>query len=106
MYPVGSNGAAQAILDAQALARALAAHASEEALGAYEAERLPATTRVVLSNRQMGPERVIDIVVERAPDGFDALDDVISQEELAGIARQYQQVARFAPERLNESADT
>ena len=73
MYPVGSNGAAQAILDARCIARVLAVGGDvAAALRAYEAERLPAANQVVLSNRRMGPERVIDIVAERAPDGFDA----------------------------------
>jgi 5-methylphenazine-1-carboxylate 1-monooxygenase len=101
MYPVGSNGAAQAILDGRALARALAQGGPvEEALRAYEAERLPATSQVVLSNRRMGPERVIDIVAERAPDGFARLEDVISQDELRGIARQYRTIAGFEPHAL------
>lgn len=101
MYPVGSNGAAQAILDACCLAGMLASHRDvAEALRAYEAERLPATTQVVLSNRRMGPEQVIDIVAERAPNGFDRLDDVISHEELLAIAMQYRKVAGFQRERL------
>ncbi|HJS86980.1 MAG TPA: flavin-dependent oxidoreductase [Acetobacteraceae bacterium] len=102
MYPVGSNGAAQAIIDGRALARALASGgAVEEALRAYEAERLPATGQIVLSNRRMGPEQVIDIVAERAPDGFERLEDVISQDELLGIARRYRQVAGFEPHTLH-----
>jgi 5-methylphenazine-1-carboxylate 1-monooxygenase len=101
MYPVGSNGAAQAILDGRALARALAGGGPVEgALRAYEAERLPATSQVVLSNRRMGPEQVIDIVAERAPDGFARLEAVISQDELRGIARQYRKVAGFEPHGL------
>jgi hypothetical protein len=101
MYPVGSNGAAQAILDGRALARALAGHRDvAEALRAYEAERLPATGKIVLSNRQMGPERVIDLVAARAPDGFERVEDVISRAELEGIAGQYRQVAGFERERL------
>ena len=57
MYPVGSNGAAQAILDARSLARTLASHRDvAEALRAYAAERLPTANQVVLSNRKMGPE--------------------------------------------------
>ena len=103
MYPVGSNGAAQAIIDGRVLARALSGHPSvAAALRAYEAERLPATTRLVLSNRQMGPERVIDLVAARAPDGFGELEQVISQAELEDIARQYRQVAGFA--RGNQAA--
>jgi 2-polyprenyl-6-methoxyphenol hydroxylase-like FAD-dependent oxidoreductase len=101
MYPVGSNGAAQAIIDGRALARALAEGGSvEAALQAYGAERLAATSQIVFSNRRMGPERVIDIVAERAPDGFERLEDVISHEELLGIASQYRKVAGFERERL------
>ncbi len=101
MYPVGSNGAAQAIIDGRALARALATGgAVEDASRAYEAERLPATSQIVLSNRRMGPEQVIDIVAERAPDGFERLEDVISHEELLGIARQYRKAAGFEPHAL------
>jgi hypothetical protein len=101
MYPVGSNGAAQAILDARCLARTLGSHRDvAEALRAYESERLPAANQVVLSNRKMGPERVIDIVAQRAPAGFERLDDVISHEELLGIAMQYRKVAGFERERL------
>jgi len=97
MYPVGSNGAAQAIIDGRVLARLLGEHQDvTEALRAYEALRLPATGRIVLSNRQMGPERVIDLVASRAPDGFADLDQVISQAELEEIASQYRQVAGFA----------
>jgi 5-methylphenazine-1-carboxylate 1-monooxygenase len=101
MYPVGSNGAAQAILDARCLARLLAGSGDvAAALRGYEAERLPAANQVVLSNRKMGPERVIDIVAERAPDGFERLEDVISHDELLGIAMQYRKTAGFERERL------
>jgi hypothetical protein len=94
MYPVGSNGAAQAILDACCLAGMLGSHRDVAvALQAYHAERLPAANQVVLSNRRMGPERVIDIVAERAPNGFDRPDDVISHDELLAIAMQYRKVA-------------
>jgi 2-polyprenyl-6-methoxyphenol hydroxylase-like FAD-dependent oxidoreductase len=96
MYPVGSNGAAQAIIDGRVVAQALAAHADPvEALRAYEARRLAATTAIVLSNRQMGPERVIDMAAERAPDGFTRIEDVIPYEELEAIAAQYRKVAGF-----------
>jgi len=105
MYPVGSNGAAQAIIDGRALAKALAAHRDvAAALRAYEAERLPATGRIVLSNRQMGPERVIDLAAERAPDGFERIEDVIPREELLAIAGQYRKVAGFERERLGQGA--
>ena len=57
----------------------------EAAVAAYDAVRRPATAAVVLANRQGGPGRVLDIVEERAPDGFTNLDEVISQQELEEI---------------------
>ena len=90
MVPMGSNGAGQAILDAESLARHLAAGGDPAAaLAAYEAERLPMTADVVLRNRVGGPERVIDEVERRAPDGFDDLDAVITGEELEEIFAGY-----------------
>jgi 5-methylphenazine-1-carboxylate 1-monooxygenase len=102
MYPVGSNGASQAILDARALARALAlSDTVGEALAAYEGERRPATSRIVLLNREVGPEQCMDIVEERAPDGFSRIEDVITREELLAIAERYKRVAGFDRETLN-----
>ncbi|WP_137127666.1 flavin-dependent oxidoreductase [Roseomonas sp. HF4] len=96
MYPVGSNGASQAVLDARCLAGMLAARPPAEALAAYEAERLPKTAEIVRSNRLGGPERVVDVVSERAPEGFARLEDVITREELAAIAGGYAAMAGFA----------
>jgi 5-methylphenazine-1-carboxylate 1-monooxygenase len=99
MYPIGSNGASQAILDADALARALAAHDDPlEALAAYEGERSPATAAIVLANRGNGPEQCMQIAEERAPDGFDAIEDVFAEGELEGIAAKYKAVAGFSKE--------
>jgi 2-polyprenyl-6-methoxyphenol hydroxylase-like FAD-dependent oxidoreductase len=92
MYPVGSNGASQAVLDARCLAALLAAQPVEAALSTYEAERLPKTAEIVRSNRSGGPERVVDVVSARAPNGFERLDDVITRDELAAIARGYAQM--------------
>ena len=70
MYPVGSNGASQAILDAEALAVSLAGTTDiADALRRYEAERLPPTAAVVRSNRAMGPEVVMQLVEERCRAG-------------------------------------
>ncbi|SDB46861.1 flavin-dependent oxidoreductase [Belnapia rosea] len=96
MYPVGSNGASQAILDARCLADLLAAQPATAALAAYEADRLPKTAAIVASNRRGGPERVVDVVCERAPRGFTRIEDVIPMEDLAAIARGYAQTAGFA----------
>jgi hypothetical protein len=54
------------------------------------------TTRIVLANRGNGPEQVMDLAEERAPDGFARIHDVVSQHELETIAAQYKQVAGFA----------
>jgi 2-polyprenyl-6-methoxyphenol hydroxylase-like FAD-dependent oxidoreductase len=96
MYPVGSNGASQAVLDARCLADLLATQVPEAALAAYAAERLPKTAEIVRANRKGGPERVVDEVSARAPDGFARLEDVISREELGSIAGGYAQMAGFA----------
>ena len=102
MFPVGSNGASQAIIDARVLARELALQPSiEAAIDAYDAARRPATAAIVLANRQAGPERCMDIVEERAPDGFSDLTAVVSQEELLEISSAYKRTAGFDPAVLN-----
>jgi len=104
MYPVGSNGASQAILDARCLAERLVdAEHPYQALWAYERERLPMTAQIVHSNRAGGPEGVIDAVEERAPDGFDQIDNVLSYEERKAIVRGYATKAGFAKEQVNRS---
>ena len=89
MYPMGSNGASQAIIDADVLTSALAAAPAPEALRAYEHERLPATAEIVRLNRAGGPERIIDLVEARAPGGFQNLADVVNDDELGAILGGY-----------------
>jgi 2-polyprenyl-6-methoxyphenol hydroxylase-like FAD-dependent oxidoreductase len=102
MYPVGSNGASQAILDAAALAASLTENSDPVvALRAYAAERMEKTARIVLSNRGQGPEIVMQMVEDRAPGGFRNLSDVISREELEEMANRYKAVAGFDRDRLN-----
>ena len=96
MYPVGSNGSAQAVLDARALADLLATRDIPAALAAYDAARRPATAAVVASNRIGGPERVISLVAARAPDGFAHIDDVTTPDERAAIVQGYATLAGFA----------
>ncbi|HSM40034.1 MAG TPA: flavin-dependent oxidoreductase [Afifellaceae bacterium] len=104
MYPVGSNGASQAILDARTLADRLSDHADPvEALAAYDAERRTATAAIVLANRGGGPEGVIDLVEERAPDGFADIGDVATPDELKALVGDYQQMAGFATEQVNRA---
>jgi 2-polyprenyl-6-methoxyphenol hydroxylase-like FAD-dependent oxidoreductase len=90
MYPIGSNGASQAILDADALVRALRANPDPvAALCAYEAERLPATAAIVRANRQNGPEHCMQLAEERAPRGFADIDEVFAPGELQAMADKY-----------------
>jgi 2-polyprenyl-6-methoxyphenol hydroxylase-like FAD-dependent oxidoreductase len=107
MYPVGSNGASQAILDARCLADLLASgeHA-RSALAAYEADRLPKTAEIVRNNRKGGPEGVIDEVERRAPDGFDDIDDVLSHDQREAIVKGYAQLAGFAKDQVNRGGRT
>jgi 2-polyprenyl-6-methoxyphenol hydroxylase-like FAD-dependent oxidoreductase len=102
MLPRGANGGAQAILDTTALARCLATIPDPvAALRTYEAERRPATTKVVLTNREQPPDAVLQEVYRRTGDQpFESIDDVISQDELAGLLKRYQRVAGFDRERL------
>ena len=96
MYPVGSNGASQAILDARCLSDFLNTYSVTDALSLYDAERLPTTAAVVRSNRFGGPERVVDLVASRAPQGFERLSDVATDAELSEIVRGYARLAGFS----------
>ncbi len=101
MYPIGSNGSAQAILDARYLADCLSNETSlSYALREYEAERLPRTTGIVLRNRMNGPEQVMQLAEERAPQGFARIDDVIPREKLEEISLRYKRLAGFDKDAL------
>jgi 5-methylphenazine-1-carboxylate 1-monooxygenase len=101
MYPVGSNGASQAILDARCLADHLVrAEHPMQALAAYERDRLPPTAEIVRSNRKGGPEGVIDAVEALAPDGFTDIEAVLPRAEREAIVRGYAQKAGFAKEQV------
>jgi 2-polyprenyl-6-methoxyphenol hydroxylase-like FAD-dependent oxidoreductase len=107
MYPIGSNGASQAILDAETLAEVLVSvgltQGAAQALQVYEEARLGPTEAVVRSNRRMGPEVVLQLAEERAPHGFERLEDVIPHQELEEIAQRYKVLAGFDRERLEAS---
>ena len=102
MYPIGSNGASQAVLDARILTREIAEKGMvPEALEAYEADRRSATSKIVLANRADGPDKVLDVVEERAPEGFATIEDILSHKELEQTAQAYKQLAGFDVESLN-----
>ncbi|MCZ4618623.1 flavin-dependent oxidoreductase [Rhodococcus qingshengii] len=97
MVPRGSNGAGQAILDASRLAELVSASNDPlEALSAYEADRLPRTSAVVLANRVAPPDTIVREVWKRTGDKpFDRIEDVISVSEIEAISRKYQEVAGY-----------
>ena len=102
MYPIGSNGATQAIIDARVLAFHLASAASvDEALGHYEASRRTATARIVEMNRANGPDQVLELAEERAPNHDDDLEVLLPFAERKQIADNYKKVAGFDPAGLN-----
>lgn len=102
MYPRGSNGAAQGVIDARTLADLLQRLDSpRDALKAYEAARLGPTAQVVRTNRSSPPDVIIMKVEELVGDRpFDNLDDYISQDELRALSERYKHVAGFSKEAL------
>ena len=102
MYPIGSNGASQAILDAKALAENIVANKDiEQALTAYEMQRREPTAKIVMTNRENGPDKIMEIMEQRAPNGFARVEDVITREELEAIANQYKKIAGFEKQTVN-----
>jgi 2-polyprenyl-6-methoxyphenol hydroxylase-like FAD-dependent oxidoreductase len=97
MLPRGSNGAAQAMLDGRALAKALSGPGDPiGALRTYEEERRPATSRVVLANRDASPDAILRVVQERTQGvQFADIDDIISPDERAQWQARYRSAAGF-----------
>jgi 2-polyprenyl-6-methoxyphenol hydroxylase-like FAD-dependent oxidoreductase len=102
MYPIGSNGATQGVIDGRVLAFHMATAADPaEALARYENDRREATARIVLMNRGQGPDKVMDLAEARAPQPTDDLDVALPVDERAAIAAEYKRVAGFDPASLN-----
>jgi 5-methylphenazine-1-carboxylate 1-monooxygenase len=102
MYPTGSNGAGQAILDADCLASLLTkGDDSIDALRAYERQRLSATAEIIRRNRIGGPEYVIDLAEQRAPLGFEDIEAVVPYSERKRISEEYAATAKFALQDVN-----
>jgi 5-methylphenazine-1-carboxylate 1-monooxygenase len=106
MYPIGANGASQAILDADALGGAFAEHGTDvvAALATYEERRRPATAQVVLGNRAKGPERVLMLADERVRGPADDVAKLIGRDELDAITLDYRRLAGFDLETLRRRA--
>ena len=107
MYPIGSNGASQAILDGDAITEELlVGDDPEKALKRYEERRLPPTARIVESNRKKGIDVMLDIVEQRAPQGFTDLDSVLPPDELEKIVGDYKKLVTQDRETLLRLAAT
>jgi 5-methylphenazine-1-carboxylate 1-monooxygenase len=102
MLPVGAQAGSQAIVDGRVLAAALARFADPvEALRHYERERMDGMNGMILRNRRLGPETVMQWAEERAPDGFTDISTVLSAEELQEAAISFKRAAGFDVETVN-----
>lgn len=101
MYPRGSNGSAQALIDARTLAGLLAARDPLDALAEYERVRQPPTARIVETNRTVPPDYII-MKVDELTGGkpFGKLEDVISEAELRRLSDEYKKIAGFSLDAL------
>ena len=102
MHPTGSQAGSQAIIDARALTAALLATKDPiEALANYDTERRPAMNEVTLRNRRFGPEAAMQLAEERAPDGFERIEDVVSRQELETAVASFSSAAGLDAELVN-----
>ena len=107
MYPTGSNGASQAIVDARVLGAAMVEHgATQKALTAYDNKLREPISKLILRNRGAGPFGLLNIVDERCGGIFDNIDDVIPPQDRAEFMAGYRAAAGFAVEQLNSAPPT
>ena len=107
MYPTGSNGASQAIIDARVIGRIMTQQgATPAALAAYDAELCGPVGQLALRNRGAGPFGLLTMVSERCGGVFDDIDDVIPAAERSAFMLAYQQAAGFAKDQLNAAPRT
>jgi hypothetical protein len=104
MYPTGSNGASQAIVDSRILGAAMCEHGvGPEALASYDAQLCGPISKLVLRNRSEGPFGLLNIVDERCGGAFEDIDNVIPPWERAAFMADYRAAAGFAIETLNSA---
>jgi 2-polyprenyl-6-methoxyphenol hydroxylase-like FAD-dependent oxidoreductase len=102
MQPVGAQAGSQAVVDGRVLAASLlAATDPVEALVRYQNQRIAAMNDMIIRNRNLGLEAVLQMAEERAPDGFARISDVLSQEELESTALSFKQAAGLDVESVN-----
>jgi 2-polyprenyl-6-methoxyphenol hydroxylase and related FAD-dependent oxidoreductases len=102
MYPTGSNGASQAIVDARVLGAMMLEHGvNAEALAAYDEKLCPEISPLILRNRGAGPFGILNLLDERCGGVFENIDEVIPKAERDEFMHRYKVAAGFAAERLN-----
>jgi 2-polyprenyl-6-methoxyphenol hydroxylase-like FAD-dependent oxidoreductase len=107
MYPTGSNGASQAIVDGRLLGLSFIRHGlTPKAFAAYDDEFCATVSQIVLRNRGAGPFGLLNLVDERCGGTFEDIDAVISVEERTAFMAGYKTAAGFAVEKLNEAGPT
>lgn len=107
MYPTGSNGASQAIIDARVLGAAMVAHGvTRDALAAFDTKMCGPIGELVLRNRGAGPFGLLNLVDQRCGGQFDNIDDVVPAAERADFMARYKAAAGFAIEQLNAAGPT
>jgi hypothetical protein len=107
MYPTGSNGASQAVVDARVLGAAMIEHGvTRESLQAYDAQLCGEISSVILRNRGAGPFGLLNLLDERCGGAFDDIDAVIPPAEREAFMSRYQAAAGFAKDRLNAAPPT
>ncbi len=107
MYPTGSNGGSQAIIDARVLGSVMVAHGvTPEALAAYDDRLCGPISQLILRNRGAGPFGLLNMVDERCGGTFDNIDDVIPPGERTAFMAGYKAAAGFATESLNKAPQT
>ena len=107
MYPVGSNGASQAIVDARIMgAKLLEYQVTPEALRAFEEVLIEPMSELVLRNRGHGPIGILGVIDQRCGGYFDDIADVIAPSEIEEFMAKYKAAAGFAIESLNQSPPT
>jgi 5-methylphenazine-1-carboxylate 1-monooxygenase len=107
MYPTGSNGGSQAIVDARILGAAMVEHGvTQEALAAYDNRLCGPISQLILRNRGAGPFGLLNVVDERCGGTFDNIDDVIPPRERSDFMAGYKAAAGFAVEALNKAPTT
>ena len=107
MYPVGSNGASQAIVDARVMGAKFLEHGvGPDAAEAFEEQLLEPMSKLVLRNRGHGPIGILGVVEERCGGYFDDIDDVIPRDEIEVFMSNYKAAAGFAIDALNAAPST